>query len=105
MSDLPDGTGLPPDPRVAGDHDPGRPTRVGLLLAAGATVLAIPVLLALQGEDGGDDGPAPSTVVTVQVPVDRPSSGPPKGVSVVTSSTTSSTLPITTSTTSTTTVP
>lgn len=82
--------------------DPPRRPRIGLWVAIGVTVLAVPLLLLDLGGDDDDRGPR-IPPVTVIMPVDPPQgraeSGPAKRVSVVTSSTTSSTLPITTTTT------
>lgn len=81
--------------------DPPRRPRMGLWVAIGVTLVAVPLLLLdLGGDDGGGPRVPPVTVIVpVEVPANRAESGPPKGVSVVTSSTTSSTLPITTTTT------
>lgn len=83
--------------------EPPKRSRIGLWVALGITVVAVPLLFLdnLGGDDGGGAVNVPK--VTIVSPVspqeNRPESGPPKGVSVVTSSTTSSTLPITTTTT------
>ena len=82
--------------------EPARRSRLGLWVALGITLVAVPLLLLdnLGGNDGGGvDVPRVTIVSPVSPPENRAESGPPKGVSVVTSSTTSSTLPITTTTT------